>query len=252
MLNADLPLTDERRREIRRRLAAAGQVRAGELASLFGVSEDTIRRDLRDMAAAGECRRVYGGALPLSPASGPLSARLAEAAVSLVPARATVLIDAGSTNLALAARLPEHQGITVLTNAPTVAVAASARAGVEVIVLGGRIEPRGGAAVGAGTVAALGRFRPDLFVVGACGADSAHGLTAFSLEEAAFKRAAARQSREVMATVTTEKLGTAAPFLVLPAEGLSTLVLEADADGAHEAAFAALGVRVLRAARPQH
>ena len=72
-------LPDERQQIILERLSRRGRVLAGDLAREFRTSEDTIRRDLREMAAAGQCRRVYGGALPLSPASGALAARRAEA-----------------------------------------------------------------------------------------------------------------------------------------------------------------------------
>ena len=83
------------------------------------------------MAAAGQCRRVYGGALPLSPASGPLAARLAEAperkaalgraAAALARPGQVLLIDAGSTNAAIARALPAGLGVTVATNAPDIA-----------------------------------------------------------------------------------------------------------------------------------
>ncbi|RWF23514.1 MAG: DeoR/GlpR transcriptional regulator, partial [Mesorhizobium sp.] len=59
-------LTEERHQFILDRLAADGKVLAGELASRFGVSEDTVRRDLRELAKAGQLRRVYGGAITLA------------------------------------------------------------------------------------------------------------------------------------------------------------------------------------------
>ncbi|KTQ76027.1 DeoR faimly transcriptional regulator, partial [Aureimonas ureilytica] len=59
-----MPMTPERHGRIRERLSLEGRVLASELARDFGVSEDTIRRDLRELASAGLCRRVYGGALP--------------------------------------------------------------------------------------------------------------------------------------------------------------------------------------------
>ena len=68
-------LPQERQRIILERLASEGRVVAQELAQQFRTSEDTIRRDLRELAAAGLCHRVYGGALPLSPANGSLSER---------------------------------------------------------------------------------------------------------------------------------------------------------------------------------
>ena len=92
-------LTDERHQIIRDRLAAEGRVLAGELATRFGVSEDTVRRDLRELAKAGQCRRVYGGAVAPAPfASTPVGlraghaveekTRLASAAVALLSQRA--------------------------------------------------------------------------------------------------------------------------------------------------------------------
>jgi DeoR/GlpR family transcriptional regulator of sugar metabolism len=82
------------------------------------VSEDSVRRDLRELAAQGLCKRVYGGALPLSAASTPLKQRrsehgnrklaLARKAVTLVRQGQVLLIDAGSTNAAIAAALPQR------------------------------------------------------------------------------------------------------------------------------------------------
>jgi DeoR/GlpR family transcriptional regulator of sugar metabolism len=70
MQPATILLLDERQAEIRRRLVSNDRVIAGDLAQEFQVSEDTIRRDLRELAAAGQCIRVYGGALPVPPTSG--------------------------------------------------------------------------------------------------------------------------------------------------------------------------------------
>ncbi len=114
-----------------------GRVLAADLARHFRTSEDTIRRDLRDLAAAGRCRRVYGGALPLSPAAGPLAQRqriapdrkrlLGRAAAGLVSPGQVVLIDSGSTNLQVAEHLPQDIDLTVVTNAPAVAAALGGR-----------------------------------------------------------------------------------------------------------------------------
>ncbi len=106
-------LLRERQGVISERLRLNGRVLATELALEFGVSEDTVRRDLREMAAAGLCERVYGGALPVSlTAHGSLTQRigfaadrkqaLARAAAKQIAAYSTVFFDAGSTNLAIA------------------------------------------------------------------------------------------------------------------------------------------------------
>ena len=64
-------LTAERRRSIMQTLQREGKVHATELSKALRVSEDTIRRDLRELAAAGVLQRVHGGALPRSPATAP-------------------------------------------------------------------------------------------------------------------------------------------------------------------------------------
>ena len=125
----DEALPQERQPWIVNRLRSHGRVVTLELAGLFRVSEDSVRRDLRELAAQGLCKRVYGGALPLSAASTPLKQRRTEAggrkqalarrAVSLVRRGQVLLIDAGSTNAAIAAALPENFGLTVVTTRRT-------------------------------------------------------------------------------------------------------------------------------------
>src|SRR5271154_4068492 len=117
-------LLDERHRLIRVRLAAEGRVLAADLARDLGTSEDTIRRDLRELASLGECRRVYGGALSISPASGTMAERqtqdidrkaaLAREGAKLVVPGQIVFLDAGSTNLAIARALPNDANTTVV------------------------------------------------------------------------------------------------------------------------------------------
>jgi DeoR/GlpR family transcriptional regulator of sugar metabolism len=252
-------LPDERQQIILERLSRRGRVLAGELAREFGASEDTIRRDLREMAAAGQCRRVYGGALPLSPASGPLAARrtqaperkaaLGRAAAALVRAGQVLFFDAGSTNAALARALPAGLVVTVVTNAPDIAADLAGRPGLELIVIGGRVDPRSGAALGARALRDAREIRVDLAFLGACAVDVRAGVAAFDAEEAEFKRLIAERAKVVVAAVTTDKLGTSAPFAVAPTSRLTHLVVEADAPERALAPLRRAGVSVHRAER---
>ena len=90
-------LAAERRDLLVTRLRRDGKLVARDLAAELGLSEDSVRRDLREMAAAGLCQRVYGGALPVSPALGTLTARYGVAPDSKrrVAARAAELITPG-------------------------------------------------------------------------------------------------------------------------------------------------------------
>lgn len=250
-------LPGERQKIILDRIERSGRVIAADLAVEFRTSEDTIRRDLRDLAAAGLCRRVYGGALPLSPASGTLAERAAEAperkaalgiaTAALVRPGQVVFIDAGSTNLAIARALPSGLGITVVTNAPSIAAELTGRAGVELMLIGGRIDPRTGAAVGARALRDANDLRVDLACLGACAVDAEDGVATFCPEEAELKRAVAERARAVVIAMTTEKLATTAPFFVLPIGKLTYLVVEADAPDVEVERYWAAGADVRRA-----
>src|SRR5471030_282265 len=262
-VSVDSLLLQERHALILERLRADGRVLAPELAAWLKVSEDTIRRDLRDLAAAGLCQKVYGGALrlplpvPPAPNDGTLGqrrdhrvaakSRLAQAAETLIAPGSLIFIDAGSTNLGIAGALPDVP-LTVVTNAPAIAALMGDRPQVELIVIGGRVDRRAGASLGAGALRDIEMLRPDVFCLGACGIVADAGVTAFHYEEALFKRRVAEASKAVLVAATGDKLGTAAPYQVLDAARLTHLVIEHDADAAIAAAYAALGTQVLRAA----
>ena len=234
---------------------------AGALAQLFGVSEDTVRRDLREMAAAGLCRRVYGGALSLVPPDRPMSERLvvapdrkaalAEAAVGLIEAGMTVFLDASSTNVAIARRLPPGMRLTVATNAPVIAAELVERAGTEIIVIGGRVDPVVGAAVDAKAMRDAEALRPDLLVLGACGFDAAVGITATRYDDAEFKRFVAERSNSVVAALTNEKIGVPTPYPVFALSRCAAIVLEHDAGDDALAAIRRAGTRVVTAPSPE-
>src|ERR671923_289183 len=145
-------LTAERRQAILARLERDGKVVASELVAALGVSEDTGRGDVRELAADGLLRRVHGGALPGGSALYPATtfddrlrvapeakAHLAEAALPLLEGANVLLLDGGTTALELARRLPPERGCTVLTNAPPVAAALARHPRAEVVLIGGRL-----------------------------------------------------------------------------------------------------------------
>ena len=249
-------LLGERQDLIRTRLDLAGRVIAAELALELGVSEDTIRRDLREMAASGLCRRVYGGALRISSSSSSMNERmeiggdrkaaLARRAAGLIAPASAIFLDAGSTNLALARALPVGSDITVATNAPAIAAALLER-DIATIQLGGLIHPRVGGAIGAKAMRDAEAFRPDILVLGVCGIDAEAGVTAYTFEDAEFKRFVASLSKSVLVAVTNDKLSTAAPYSVVPLSRVTRAVIEADADEAEAAKLAAAGTETIRA-----
>ena len=250
-------MPQERQQWILQRLRSHGRVVAVELAAEFEVSEDSIRRDLRELAAQGLCKRVYGGALPMPVVVQPLKQRrvehtarkqaLARKAATLVREGQVLLIDAGSTNAAIAAALPERRGLTVVTNAPDVALALLDREGFAIQLIGGRVDPRIGGTVGAQAVQELQRIRADLCFPGACALDVEGGLWGFDGEESLFKRAMVEASGETVVVATRDKLGTVATHRVAGLAEVQHLVVEHDVDKATRNAYAACGVAVHRA-----
>ncbi|UHS62523.1 DeoR/GlpR transcriptional regulator [Agrobacterium vaccinii] len=247
----------ERQALIYAQLQRHGRVLAQELAQTFDVSEDTVRRDLRDMAARGECERVYGGALLASGTTVPLKTRMGEmpdrkavlgqAAASLVQNGMIVFLDAGSTNLAIAKYLAIGLKLTVVTNTPAIAAELAGNADIELILIGGRVDPSVGAAIDTTAIRQLEQIRPDLCIVGVCGLTLDRGLSADIYEDAVFKRLACETSVKTLAAVTSEKLGAAAAFQVASLSSPLTLVLEQDADNDMIGSLADTGVTIHQA-----
>ncbi|WP_395943978.1 DeoR/GlpR family DNA-binding transcription regulator [Brevundimonas sp.] len=249
----------ERRRDIiLERLAEDQPVMARQLAEEFGVSEDAIRRDLRDLAEAGKCRRVYGGALPLNEASPfvervdrdfPAKRALARAAAALIEPDQTIYIDAGTTHLLLAESLTRGRPVTVITNSIAVASAVYRRPEIKLFLIGGAVDPELDGALGATAAAQIAQYRPALTFIGACAADPVAGISALDDREAELKRTAAASSQRLVALVTNDKLGRIAPHHVVASSALDTLIVEHDAPEALCAGFEAAGVTVIRAVR---
>lgn len=257
-MNTHPLLPQERHDLILQRLNADGKVLAAQLALDLNVTEDTIRRDLRDLAAAGLCQKVYGGAvrMPAAPEGGTLTqrmarqqndkSRLAAAAATLVRQGAVIFLDAGSSNLAIAEALPPVP-LTVLTNAPSIAARLLDQPNIDLVMIGGRIKQSLGGSVGATALREVEQIHPDLYFIGACGVDVAAGVTAVDYEEAEFKRRLAAQSKATAVVATGAKLGAVASYRVLPISQLTHLIVEAEAGEALAAAYAAAGANLLRA-----
>src|SRR5471032_302331 len=228
-------LLQERHDLILKQLEADGRVIAAVLALNLNVTEDTIRRDLRDLAAAGLCQKVYGGAVRIAaaPESGTLTQRLGRQ-------------QSDKSRLAIAEALPKLP-LTVLTNAPSIAARLLDSPHIELIMIGGRVKQGLGGSVGATALREVELLRPDLYFIGACGVDLHAGITAVDFEEAEFKRRLAAHSKATAVVATAEKLGAVASFLVLPIAQLTHLVVEQDTDAQLMDAYSAAGTRLLRA-----
>ncbi|MGW4929084.1 DeoR/GlpR family DNA-binding transcription regulator [Agromyces sp. NPDC004153] len=249
-------LTAQRRDLLLERLRRDGRLVAREIAGELGVTEDMIRRDLRELASGGLVQRVYGGALPVSPAVADYAARtsvaaegkrrVAASAAALVTPGSVVALDGGTTALAVVDALPRDLRATIVTHSPTIAVALADHPDVDVEIIGGRLFRHSMVASGATALEAVSLLRVDVFLLGVTGVHAEAGLTTGDRDEAALKRAIAARAGDTYVLASSEKIGAASAFEVLPLAAVSAVVTDA-ADGPAMSALAAAGVQLIRA-----
>lgn len=249
-------LTTQRKSLILDILSRDGQVIAKRVAEEFSLSEDTIRRDLREMAAEGLLKRVHGGALPLAPALPDFSARrgVASEAKQRLGARAAgmiqpgqmIFLDGGTTTAEVARQLPTGFGFTIVTHSPTIASELEHHPTAEVILIGGKLYKHSMVATGAVAMAAISQLRPDLFFLGVTAAHPVQGLSTGDFEEAAIKRHIAGCAAETHVLLTEEKLDRVSACHVLSMTEVSGLIVATESPTAL-APYRDLNVAILEA-----
>jgi DeoR/GlpR family transcriptional regulator of sugar metabolism len=249
-------LTAERRQYILSLLRRDKKVLSSELSNVLKVSEDTIRRDLRELAESGLLQRVHGGALLASPAIASYADRqkqapqekeaIARAAAKLVRPGQVVILDGGTTTLQVARHLPRDLQATAITNSSPIAVALADHPQIEVIVLGGQLYKKALVNVGAATVEALRTIRADLCMLGVCSLHPEVGISVTNLDEAHVKRAMIAGAAEVIGLVTAAKLDTVAPYIVDSIHALTYLVTAPTVSEEMLASYKALDLTLVR------
>ena len=227
-------LSSQRKQQILKILAAENQVMSGELSQRFGISEDSIRRDLRELAAEGRLQ------LPVSAALASFEKRknvqmssklcVAQKAVKLIQPGQVVIIDGGTTTAELVQLLPADLAFTAITHSPGIAVALVDFPRVEVITLGGLLYRHSVVAVGSAVHEAAARINADLFFMGVTGVHKTAGLTTGNYEEAGIKRALAGRAAETVVMVSKEKLNSASAFAIGDLDLASALIVDGEPD----------------------
>jgi DeoR/GlpR family transcriptional regulator of sugar metabolism len=250
-------LTTHRKQQILSILKRQGQVIAKEVSQEMGVSEDTIRRDLREMAQQGLLQRVHGGALPASPALADFAGReriapdgkvaIGRAAANMMRPRQVVMLDGGTTARQVARHIPMDLQATIVTHSPTIALELLNHPRVEVILIGGRLFKHSVVAVGAVAIAAIAEVHADTYFMGVTGVHPKTGLTTGDYEEAAVKRALSQAAAETIVLASAEKLNTASPYLVVPLSAISGIITERAAPASLTKPYEKLGISVTRA-----
>lgn len=209
----------ERQQAILERARDVGRVEVVALSEALGVTVETVRRDLTALERLGVVRRVHGGALPVErltleqyTADRQVQATaekrtIAERALAEIPHGGSVLLDSGTTTLAIAHAMPGDLSATVVTNSFAIAAALADRPSIDLVLLGGRVRHRTGAAVGGMMIEALAGMCADVAFMGTNGFDVAHGFTTPDQAESDAKRAMVGAARRAIVVSDSTKAG---------------------------------------------
>jgi DeoR family glycerol-3-phosphate regulon repressor len=207
-----------RQHDILERTRERGYVSIDELAQAFGVTPQTIRRDINQLADQGLLRRTHGGAAcdtssiqntAYAMRAGQMrdeKQRIADAIAAAIPDHASLFITIGTTTEAVARALQQHKGLKVITNNLHVAAQLSTKADFEVLVAGGTVRSDGGV-VGQAAVDFIEQFKVDVAVVGISGIDQDGSLLDFDYQEVRVSQAVIANARQVFLAVDSSKFG---------------------------------------------
>lgn len=231
------PLAVSRLEHIAQALDARGSVSVAALAPQLGVSRETIRRDIKALAAQGRANVVHGGAARRVPIEPSLATRVSanaagkqaigRRAASLVQDGMVVLIDSGSTTYSMGGALMAHANLTVITNSLPIATMLCRAPGVQVIMLGGQIDANDEAAFGVETIAALAHFRVDLVFLGVGGISQEGEFTDYSRLAAETRHTMMKAGQKVYILADHSKFGRSTPVLIPSVPHIAGLIVDA-------------------------
>ena len=239
-------MLNKRCEKILRQLLRDGEVTVLQLAEHLKTSTTTVRRELTDLEGAGLLRRTHGGAILVEPmlyeAFRYLSSfvgqeqfhaaekrRIGLAAAEIVKDGETIALGAGTTTTQVGRSLRHRKGITVVTNAPNIAMELSHRANLKIIVTGGSMSSDSFALTGSLGIAAVGDMFYDKAFIGVDGIHPDHGLTTNCPDQVPVHLAMIRQSRQRIVVADHSKIGNVGAALIAPITNIDLIVTDESA-----------------------
>lgn len=235
-----------------------GRVEVNVLAERLNVTPETIRRDLAALERLGKIRRVHGGALPVSDLEqepslldrlglhSDVKERIAARALLELPTQGTILLDSGTTTLAVARALPTSAELVVVTNSVAIAAVLADHQGLTVHMLGGTIRRRTGACVGQWASDALERMCIDVAFIGVNGFSLRRGMTTPDEAEAVIKRAMVHSARRPIVVADSSKAGQERLHRFAEIKEIDMLITDDALDDETAATLDAAGMEVAR------
>jgi DeoR family transcriptional regulator, fructose operon transcriptional repressor len=258
---------EERHRRIRDQLTAFGQISVDRITEEFGVSRETVRRDLMDLEQAGELRRVRGGAVPIRREDTTFGIRvtlrlqekraIATKALTLLQSGMTIFMDAGSTSTIMAETLAAPNGLTdlnIITNSMDVARLLAERPDqpgrrFRVLMLAGEVKHEPMETHGGATINDIQRYRADVALLAPWGIDAKMGAMNYFIHGAEIARAMVRNADRAIILADHSKIAAPARSVFCPIADIDHLIVDEAATtrpGFAELAEALPGLMVAR------
>ena len=247
-------LKKERQAYIIQQINIHNKVLSSDLGIQLDVSEDTIRRDLQELAEEGKLMKVHGGALAKSfhftiesKHVYSLSEKqvIAQKAIQLIKNGMLIVISGGTTMRELVKLLPPQLNATFITANVPIALELLDHPNAEVIFLGNKLLKSAQMAVGAEVVQRLGQIRADLCLLGTNSIDVEYGITDLEWEIIEVKKAMIECSQKVVSLAIAEKLNTTQHLQVCPLSKVDILITELDFNDAKLMPYVLAGLQIL-------
>lgn len=235
----------ERQAYILQQITEHQRVISAEISQLMNVSEDTIRRDLQELADKGKLIKVHGGALslaytregqalpafdnpPTEPERSLPEKYIAQKAARLIRPGMFVMTSGGSITAQLARLLPEDLKATFISGSIQAIVEFTRHPAIEVIIIGDKVSKNGKLTVGSEAIAKIKQIKADLCLIDIQAIDIYNGISEIDWEIAQIKKAMIESSQKVIGLCKAEKLNMVKPVQLCPANHLHSLLTELD------------------------
>ncbi|WP_229253695.1 DeoR/GlpR family DNA-binding transcription regulator [Dyadobacter sp. NIV53] len=248
-------LKEERFQVILSQLNQDQKVHLADLSQILKVSEDTVRRDIKELADQGLLKSVRGGAVPHSPGPHRFHDRIeygneqkeiiAKKALDFLRDGQVVIFDGGTSAMLIAQALPKDIRLTVVTNSFPIANILEVHENVEVLFAGGRLLKNSFVTIGNETIRFFKKFRADICFLGICSIHPELGVTGPDYEESEVKKTMIESSREIIALATIEKLETAEAYYVCPTGQLTAIITDQSNDFPEFEVYKKMGIKMV-------
>ena len=248
-------LKKERQAYIMHQVNLHNRVLSSSLSADINVSEDTIRRDLQELAEEGKVIKVHGGALSHSFSQVHFSSdgvysqtnkkAVAQKAISLITNGMFVLTSGGTTILELARSLPPQLKATFISGSIPAILEYMHYPNIEVILIGDRISKNSKITVGTEAIAKIRQLKVDLCFLGTNAIDLQHGITENDWEIVELKKAMIESSQKTVCLTIAEKVNTFQPIQIAPLSKIDMLITELDPDDPMLKPYADAGIKLL-------